>query len=361
MKALVKYGNSRLENVDLPSFESLTITIQKKWSGFKYMAFEVYFEQGNKIIASDHDFRAFEGHSSISLKIQSCCIGFSKYTKNKASLSLQIVGTKFKELDFITESDDAFPTYDGDVDTLDNQVHIVQQELIRRIQKIPLEGASVYSKRELISPLLLGALFLVNGVSMGCEKRVIGRYGRGPIDYVFIFRSILILLTEAKLNDLDTGLTQNIMQQQSSRDFLANVLVDAAGGTLFAEARKRKFEEISVMLGSFASFGVVTTANTWLFTKVERDAADGKAIINRSKRVELRLTDPQNAAENQTQKGDIALIIGKLVAIIKLQIKAVESSALIKGDTNIEMAQKLISLAVPSTGECESEDDDEGE
>jgi len=324
------------------------------------MAFEVVFEHGNKIIASDHDFRAFKGHTSISLKIQSCCIGFSKYTKNKASLSLQIVGAKFKETDFITESDEEFPKYDGDVRTLDYQVQIVQQELIRRIQKIHLQGTSEYSKRELISPLLLGALFLVNGVSMGCEKRVVGRYGRGPIDYVFIFRSILILLTEAKLNDLDAGLTQNIVQQQSSRDFLAHVYVDA-GGTFFAEARKRKFEEISVLLSSVASFGVVTTANTWLFTKIERDPVDGKAIITRSKRVELRLTDPQNPAENDTQKADIALIIGKLVAIIKLQIKAVESNALINGDTNIEIVQKLISEAVPSTGECEGEDDDESE
>lgn len=45
LKALVKYGNSTLENVDLSSFESLIITIQKKWSGFKYMAFEVVFEK----------------------------------------------------------------------------------------------------------------------------------------------------------------------------------------------------------------------------------------------------------------------------------------------------------------------------
>jgi len=135
------------------------------------------------------------------------------------------------------------------------------------------------------------------------------------------------------------------------------VFVDA-DGALFAEERKRKFEEISVKLGSFASFGVVTTANTWLFTKIERDPADGKTIITRSKRVELRLTDPQNLAENDTQKGDIALIIGKLVAIIKLQIKAVESSPLINGDTNIEIIQKLISEAVPSTGEYESEDDE---
>ena len=96
---------------------------------------------------------------------------------------------------------------------------------------------------------------------MGCKKQVVGRYGRVPIDHVFIFRSILILLTEAKLNDLHAGLIQNIVQQQSSRDFLANVFVDA-GGALFAEARKRKFEEISVMLGPSASFGVVTTANT---------------------------------------------------------------------------------------------------
>lgn len=232
--------------------------------------------------------------------------GFSKYTQNKANLLLQVVGAKFKDTDFIPESDEKFPKYDGDVCTLDDQVQIVQQELIRRIQKIPLQGASEYSKRELISTLLLGALFLVNGVSLGCEKRVVGRYGRGPIDYVFIFRSILILLTEAKLNDLDAGLTQNIMQQQSSRDFLANVFVDA-DGALFAEARKRKFEEISVKLGSFASFGVVTTANTWLFTKIERDPADGKTIITRSKRVELRLTDPQNLAENDTPRKGTSL------------------------------------------------------
>ena len=33
-----------------------------------------------------------------------------------------------------------FPNYDGDVRALDDQVQIVQQELIRRIQKIPLDG-----------------------------------------------------------------------------------------------------------------------------------------------------------------------------------------------------------------------------
>jgi len=126
------------------------------------MAFEVVFD-GNKVIASDHDFHAFERHTSISLNVRSCCLGFSKYTQNKANLLLQVVGAKFKDTDFIPESDEKFPKYDGDVCTLDDQVQIVQQELIRRIQKIPLQGASEYSKRELISPLLLGALFLVNG------------------------------------------------------------------------------------------------------------------------------------------------------------------------------------------------------
>lgn len=87
LKALVKYGNLTLENVDLSSFESLIITIQKKWSGFKYMAFEVLFENRDIIIASDHDFRAFEGHTSISLKVQICCLEFSKYTKKKGQSS----------------------------------------------------------------------------------------------------------------------------------------------------------------------------------------------------------------------------------------------------------------------------------
>jgi len=358
--ALVRFGKSNLENVGLSSFDSLITTLQKNWSALKYIAFVVVFED-DKLIESDDDFRFFGGHSSISLKIKSFCIGFSKYTKNKGRLALQMVGAKFTEQDFIPESDEAFPIYDGDVQMLDSQVQIVQQELIRRIQKIPLEKASEYSKRELISPLLLGALFLVNGVSMGCEKRVVGHYGRGPIDYVFIFRSVLILLTEAKLNDLDAGFIQNIMQQQSSRDFLTSVLVDADGPPVFAELRKRKFEEISNKLSSFASFGVVTTASSWLFTKVERDPDDGKAVITRSKRVELRLTDPQTPEENKTQQMDIARIIGKLVAIIKLQMKAVEDNALITGGPNIELVQGIISGAVPVTGEYESDEDDECE
>ena len=106
---------------------------------------------------------------------------------------------------------------------------------------------------------------------------------------------------------------------------------------------------------------MVTTASSWLFTKVARDPADGKAIVTRSTRIDLRLTDPQTSEENKSQQADIARIIGKLVAIIKLQMEAVEENVLIKNGPNIEDVQAKISEDVPVTGEYESDEDDEDE
>ena len=103
---------------------------------------------------------------------------------------------------------------------------------------LDLEQSSEYTMRELISPVLVRALSLVddfNGqahktkVRLICDKLVSGSSGHGPpIDYVMSYLNVLIVIGEAKLKDLLGGFYQNLVQQYNALESLADKIVGSS-------------------------------------------------------------------------------------------------------------------------------------
>eukprot|EP01039_Chlorochromonas_danica_P004643 gene4643-5085_t len=140
-----------------------------------------------------------------------------------------------------------------------------------------------------------------------CEKSVVGKHGRGPIDYTLLFELIFVILTEAKTTDLRGGLTQNIVQQRSCRESLANALVVPV--TSVGETRKRKYDQAFDVVRTIPTFGIVTTGGQWQFTKVDR-----------SRENTMMATQLQN----------IEVILRRIVGVLRYQMEEVNSHAEVK-------------------------------
>lgn len=134
--------------------------------------------------------------NDIALKLVSACIGFSKYT-SKEEDALKAVHFRHSSLTIIEPNNApfAFSTMDEFISIPNNiyEVTYVQNDLNRRISAVNVVNASEYTMREFISPILISALRLVEGVTMMCEKSIVGRFGHGPVDYALSYQWLNIV------------------------------------------------------------------------------------------------------------------------------------------------------------------------
>jgi hypothetical protein len=153
------------------------------------------------------------------------------------------------------------------------------------------------------------AVFIAGNVSMSAEKNVEGSLGKGPVDWVMMFKKFMVCLVEAKRDDLDKGMAQNIAQIVASRE----VFIASKYG------KKRSREEISV-LDNIASSGLVTCGDKWIFTRYVRVNGVGKFI---------RSSPFQLVLEKNPNKSSMILamscILKKIIGMICFQKNQVEN------------------------------------
>jgi hypothetical protein len=238
-----------------------------------------------------------------------------------------VAGVAFVDSSLILTDDSVFPlTAESAIEGAASEVQI---ELAKRARAINLEEASEYTKREFISPLVIAAVCVCNVseklISMICEKSVVGKHGRGPIDYALLFKRIFVLLTEAKNTDLEGGQAQNIVQQESCRESLANAFVPFVA---VGEARKRSFDEVYNVVRTIPTFGIVTTGRQWRFTKV--DHSREKTKVTKSSTFNLLLDPIADPAQQATQLQNIKVILRLIVGVLECQMVQVNSHAKVK-------------------------------
>jgi hypothetical protein len=312
-------------------FDNIVFEIQRKWSGFRLMAFSLMYKYSPDIeleIKSDHDLFGLNSND-ITLKLVSACLGFSKY-RSKEEDALKVVHFQHSSLTTIEANNDPFSfstmeEFESNQSNLDEVVG-VQQELHRRISVIDTTKASEYTMREFISPVLIGALRLVKGVSMMCEKRIVGKFGHGPVDYAMTYQCLNIVLTEAKKQDIEGGIVQNIVQQQASHEMFSHILVPI--GTAESE-RKRKFDEVYGIVSQIPTYGIVTNGREWQFLKLQRFRnSDGHIVtkISQSTRYSLELNPEKNSVEIEAQFLQVKKLLFVISGILHLQISAVDNN-----------------------------------
>eukprot|EP00981_Chlorochromonas_danica_P014668 scaffold8538_cov327-Ochromonas_danica.AAC.1 len=157
---------------------------------------------------------------------------------------------------------------------------VIEQDVTspRCDQKRFLSLVMKYTMRELISPILVGALCVVDDynrndddtkVRLICEKLISGNSGQGPVDYVLSYMmNAYIVIGEAKHAQLLEGLYQNLVQQRNSLDYLAEKMV---GSAVVGCKRSREFAQALDNLESMITCGIISTGTEWMFSKIERD------------------------------------------------------------------------------------------
>lgn len=164
-----------------------------------------------------------------------------------------------------------------DVSQYQQNIDFVVVELIRRQATLPyIPTASKAARRELISCVLHGVAYCFNGkIKVVPEYEITGSFGRGPVDWAVLMGDKIIVITEAKKDDIEQGISQNTVQLHSA--IQRNFKLRSSG------------EHTSTEL-----YGIVTTALEWFIIKViETDSVEEPIDVKVSNLtpINLPLTD----------------------------------------------------------------------
>ncbi|CAH1767846.1 4544_t:CDS:2, partial [Entrophospora sp. SA101] len=139
--------------------------------------------------------------------------------------------------------------YDIEVNIENKTIKALFKEIKIRLKACgPVIGghANEALRSEFISPFMNHAVAeSKEGTKLRPQKRISGTYGKGFVDYAICYKSSVICITEAKTNELEIGLTQNLKQLQAAAQM---------------NIKKCKSPDSSEAL-----YGIVTTGVEWLF------------------------------------------------------------------------------------------------
>lgn len=311
--------------------------IHQKWPDLKHKHLLVVKHKDFLLEVVDDEslnklFENLGSTANVELLVDTKCIGFSDYTKPDAVLELlncRIIENAKFDLD-MTISDEYY----------ENETVVVRDELLRRVKLLDLRQASEYTMRELISPVLFGALSLVGDdpserVKLICEKIISGNSGQGPVDYILSYKSVYIVIGEAKKSELVEGFNQNVMQQWNYLESLADKSLPF---TVSGSKRKADFEKEFNKLKKLGTFGITSTGEKWIFSRVE-EAPEGSAhsvIVHQSDIYDMSLFHQEINLEKRTVIDQQVKTLLRIIAhMIKYQKEILFSnfSHLLSADT----------------------------
>jgi hypothetical protein len=243
----------------------------------------------------------------ITFWVASDCKGFSEF-----NLAEAVAYARATDDEPIVD-DTQFPSEDF----TDNETAIkgILDHAVRDMMcKIPIfgpisEAQNEASVRELIGPVLVAAARIADEIKLVCERKITGSRGAGPVDYAVVYKKFNVVITEAKKDNINSGLGQNIAQLVSAReDYLYRTA---------PPNNKRKFAEFAPDIASVPSFGAVSTAEKWVFTLYRGDR------LYRTNA--LRLPLDAESSEADVRKG-LLKVVGILVGVLNAQKAAVDAN-----------------------------------
>jgi hypothetical protein len=108
--------------------------------------------------------------------------------------------------------------------------------------------------REFISPVLLASAKIAGNVKLAAELNILGKKAYGHLDYAILYKMFFLLITEAKNDDINHGVMQNIGQLLAARD---EYLQSLAG------PKKRNYMSTAGDITNIPSTGVASTGDKW--------------------------------------------------------------------------------------------------
>jgi hypothetical protein len=227
-------------------------------------------------------------------------------------------------------------------DQYDTACDGVLAELLRRVRVLDLDLSSEYTMRELISPVLIGALCLVDDhnkwenkskMHLVCEKLISGVSGHGPVDYILSYLNVYIVIGEAKHMDLFDSLHKNLVQQCNALQSLADKILERTVVGVVGNKRSLDFFCTYAQLRNMSTFGITSTGTEWVFSRTEKYTTDSTKISSsRSQRYSLNVRDITTTTDIQraTLKSQIHDLLRLIVHIIFTQKAAVDDHPTLK-------------------------------
>ncbi|GBB96163.1 hypothetical protein RclHR1_00270009 [Rhizophagus clarus] len=147
------------------------------------------------------------------------------------------------------------PRFDGELANTTDYEKILGHDLEDIAMKhktcIHVTSANEATRREFISPILHGVAFCYDGEVKVCpEYELSGSHGKGPVNWVIKIGDTIIVVIEAKREDINQGVGQNAIQLQASSQ---------------RNKKKRTYNEA---LREDVMYGMVSTGVDWVIIKL---------------------------------------------------------------------------------------------
>ena len=291
------------------SLSFLRDSVREKFPDFMLTAFILRWDDANGArIDSDANIALHltSFGCNLTVFIEMDCKGFSLFTIEDALAYAGATGVT----PIVDDQKFVSAGYDDDDVTIKPLLDDAFREIMARIPVFgPVDRTqNETTVREFITPVLLAAARIAKDIRLECEKTISGSKGNGALDYAAEYKESNVVITEAKKDNVDSGLGQNIAQLVSSReDYVCRVL-----------GFKRKIEDMSPAISSVPSFGAVSTATCWIFTLLEGSA------VYRSRLFTVSLSSPTD--DGSILRRELYMVIRQLVGLLETQKVAVDSN-----------------------------------
>jgi len=307
-----KWKNSR-KKVAVPLNANL-ITLKEKaidlWEDILCpLDFDLITDGGVRLRDDDNSCDVFLNNKKSFLKISSFAVDFSEIK------TVEVY--KWAGINEIEEGPDLFD--DGVFDAEGENVKRIIDHLIVHLKYTDnvygpvskcLNEASI---REYIGPILLACALIAGNIKMSAEQNIVGKRANGPLDYAMIYKKFFILITEAKKDNLDVGIVQNLAQIVASREEYLRIIADVAG-------KKRTYMTMAGQIAQILSTGIISTGEKWMLLRYLTHA-DGTAHVSRSACFTLPF---EGRYTDEVFKQQVNKLISKIIGAIQLQKEAVD-------------------------------------
>jgi hypothetical protein len=160
------------------------------------------------------------------------------------------------------------------------------------------------SVREYISTILTAVAGIATQIDLSADREINGRRATGSLDYAMLYKNFEIPITEAKRDNLSTGVVQNIAQMIASRETY-----------LFEnQDRKRKYMDIADQIAQVPSTGIVSTGKEWMLL---RYFLHPEPLLVHSAVYLIPISEICTAETDSELRRHVVVVIGKALNLLK--------------------------------------------
>ncbi|RGB25122.1 hypothetical protein C1646_772166 [Rhizophagus diaphanus] len=214
------------------------------------------------------------------------------------------------------------PRFDGELANTTNYEkilgHILEDIAMKHKTCIHVTSSNEATRREFISSVLHGVASCYDGEVKVCpEYELSGSHGKGPVDWVIKIGDTIIVVTEAKREDINQGVGQNAIQLQASSQ---------------RNKKKRTFNEA---LREDVMYGIVSTGVDWVIIKLVNtgecnDNDNGNVEVLLSSRTPFTFPINESVFDRSLMLEKLKNLFGQIKWVFDRQIESQESLKRVK-------------------------------